>query len=215
MPAGMITRPYLLAIGCLCATLTSHAQGTLILTPSSVNLTIGPYQDQANFTFPTPTVSLANYAGESVTFSAPSGYAWRFDPSVAPTLESYVCYGTAPSTMPNNGGAISTFTFVAGMASTVTDSISEWDSETAFGSDHHYQFGALVEFTALTVSASHYVSLDMYQRQLPLDPFTQAFLDGSTGQLNGGLTLVPIPEPGFATLNVLMLACAGIRLNLI
>ena len=214
MPAGMKTKPYLLAIGCLCATLAADGQGTTLLIPSSsVDLTIAPYQDRAEFTFSTPSVSLANYNAVQVTFNAPPGYAWRMDPSIG-VLECYASYGA--QFVDAYGGSLGTFAFVPGMASTVTDSLSDpvWTSSTAFGFDHHYQFGNTVEFTALTLTVGYAVLLSDYEAQAPLAQFTQAYFDGQS-QISPALTLVPIPEPSVAALNVLMLACAGIRFNLI
>jgi hypothetical protein len=135
------------------------------------------------------------------------------DPSVS-ALECYISYGAQFTD--GYGGTLGSFTFVPGMASTLSGSLSDpvWQSETGFGFDHHYQFGGIVEFTALTVTTPWGATLEEYQRQLPPSPFSGAYLNGSSGNLNGGLTLVPIPEPSVAALNVLMLACAGLRLNL-
>ena len=195
----------LLVLGYLCAALTAYGQGTLVLAPSSVDLIIAPFQDRANFTFPTPNVSLANYTGESVTFSAPDGYAWRFDPSLASSFECCVSYGSLGNI--GDGNSTYSFNFVPGMENTVSLSPSYeqlGDAETAFYIDAHFQFGGAVEFTSLTVDNGHYVSLDMYLRHLPLGPFSQAYLDGSSGHLNGGLSLVPIPEPNMAAFVLLV-----------
>ena len=187
-------------LGCLCAALTAHGQGTtLFISSSSVDLTIHNYYDHADFTFPTPLVSLANYGSESVTFSAPSGYAWRFDPAIAPSLECYISYGNPP--ILGYGGPLGQFTFVPGMAGNVIYSYSDpgMDSETGFGFDHHYTFDRTVEFTDLTVTMPHLGSIDAYARQLPLSPFSQAYFDASALS-DPALTLVPIPEPGVAAL---------------
>ena len=215
----MKTKPYLLAIGCLCATLSDHGQGTTLFIPSSsVNLTTAPYQDHADFTFPTPAVSLANYGGIAVTFSAPAGRAWRFDPSIAQSLECYMSYGSpAESDGIGIGGLHFAFSFVAGLSSTVTEQVltdPTWDGANCFGFDAHFNFGGVVEFTDLTVTTGHACwSLSEYQAQAPLGSFSQAYFDASA-LVPPGLTLVPIPEPSVAVLNVLMLACAGLRLNL-
>ena len=200
----MNMKPVLL-LGCLCAALTAHGQGTtLLISPSSVDLTIGPYVDRATFTFPTPSVSLANYGGASVTFSAPAGYAWRFDPSMASGLECYIAYGAQLSGV--HGGTPYTFDFVPGMESTIMTSPSDltaWDSETSFGFDQVFHFAGIAEFTGFTVTTGHSVTQDEYDRQTPMSPFDHAYLNGSSGNLNGGLTLVPIPEPSVAALAVL------------
>jgi hypothetical protein len=182
---------------------TGGAQGALHLAPSSMGeLTTAPYNNRQTFTFPTPAVSLANYGGISVTFNAPIGYAWRFDPNRG-DLVCYVNYGTWPSGgFGYGGGAPYSFNFVPGMGSAVHNSLYDpsYDSETSFGFRDTFYFGGVVEFKELNVSVSHAVLLDEYQRQLPLNSFEQAYLDGGSGQVRGGLTLVPVPEPGVAVL---------------
>jgi hypothetical protein len=103
------------------------------------------------------------------------------------------------------------------MGGTVTTSPSDlavWDAETSFGFDYTLHFGGTVEFTDFTVTTGHSVTQDMFQRQLSLSPFSQAYLAASV-QGVPALTLVPIPEPSVAALSSLMLACAAARLNLI
>jgi hypothetical protein len=204
-------RPSLLLTGAigLCAALapvSGRAQRSLHLFPSSMGeLTTAPYNNRQTFTFPTPSVSLASYGGIRVTFNAPTGFAWRVDPSKMSGLECYILYGSSPT--PDQigyGGTHYSFDFVPGMSGTVSipwaQSDQSWDSETGFGLDVDFWFGGTVEFTSFTVSEAHYVSLDMYQRQLLLSPFVSAYLDGGSAQVRGGLTLVPIPEPGAVAL---------------
>ena len=189
-------------------TLSAHGQGTTLFIPSSsVNLTIGPYQDQAHFTFSTPSISLANYGAVAATFSAPSGYAWRFDPALASGLECYIAFGAQPA----RNGTVAvpcSFNFVPGMEGIVTWPARDqtdwaWDSETGFGFDLRPSFDRAVEFTDCTVTMAYGVTQDEYNRQAPLDHFSLAYLNGSSGNLNGGLTLVLIPEPSVAALAVL------------
>ena len=193
-------------------TLSAHGQGTtLFISSSSVDLTTAPYQDHADFTFPTPSVSLANYGLIQVTFNAPSGYAWRFDPAMSSSgLECYEKYGPVDT---GNGGTPYSFNFVPGMENTVTTPsvVPLWQSPTGFGFDYTFQFAGPVEFSGVTVTLYHGVSLSDYEAQAPLGQFSQAFLDG---QIQGGgpsLTLVPIPEPSVSALAVLGLGIAGYR----
>jgi hypothetical protein len=214
---GMNRKAYLLALGWLCASLTAaHSQGTLTLASSSVDLSIAPYQNRANFTFPTAAVSLANYGGVQVTFSAPSGYAWRFDTSRSMSLDCYLLYGAAPT--PDQigyGGNLYTFDFVPGMGNTVSTPLASnsnqtWDSETGLGFHDTFQFGGNVEFTGFTVRVAHSVLQGEYGRQLSLSSFDHAYLDGQS-QASPALTLVPIPEPGIAAFAGLGAGLAVIR----
>jgi hypothetical protein len=186
------------AVLSLLTCLNSAAQGTALpLVPSVIGpLQIGPYQDHQEFTFPTPAVSLANYGGVNVAFAAPAGYAWRFDPSVWPSLHVYCNYGTATTGDVGYYGALPRIVFLPGWSSTFDNSPRDpiRTSETGVGFDYHISFGGVVEFTSIMIPVPHFATYDEYPRQLPLAPFDRAYIDGS-GNLNGGLTLVPVPEP--------------------
>ena len=195
----MKTKPCLLVIGCLCAAISAHAQGTLILTPSSVgDITGGGHQ---NFTFPTPSTPLANYNSVQVTFKAPDGYAWHVLSGHA--LECVVAY-SAPGDDDYPTASYS-FDFAPGMSSSVSAGISERLSESSFGFDAVFQFGDTVEFTELDVTLQYYPGHDWQIAQRPMSPFDQAYFYAHTAYISEPtdtqrLWFVPIPEPGAATL---------------
>ena len=200
-------KPFLV-LGCVSAALTAHAQGVLTLTPSSVDLTVHPYTDRADCTFPTPSVSLANYTTIQLVFNAPAGYAWRVQANSV--LECYADYGSWPSSGIGYGGTGGSLDSVPGY---LPHSLSDpsWDSETGFGFDDHFSFGATLDFSSLTITIGHSVTQDMYQRQLLPSPFSQAYLDGGSGLQSGGLSLVPIPEPSVLAFAVLWFGVASYR----
>jgi hypothetical protein len=202
----MKTKSCLVAAGWCCASLAAYAQSTLILTPSSLDLTVGPYQDRANFVFPTPAVSLVNYNAVEVKFSAPEGYAWRFDPTRTPTLTFSIWYGSTDHRTPVYGGAPWSIDYVPGMSGTATanNNASVIDSvEGDLGFEYSWTFDRIVEFTSFNVTTPCSATLDAYQRQTPLSTFSGAYMDGSMGQLSGGLTLILVPEPSIAAFAML------------
>ena len=200
----MKTKSSLLLIGCLCATTAAHAQGTLVVSPSSmgdIQNNWPDYGDSQSITFPTPTTPLANYTAVQVRFSAPSGYAWQITPSRDQwTLNCSIAY-SAPGT-DDYPSADFSFNFVPGMSSSVSGGIVDQRlSESSFGFDAAFQFGGGVEFTDLIITLN-YVSLHAWQiAQRPMAPFDQSLM--KLTYLNAPdpdqhLLLVTVPEPNFA-----------------
>lgn len=208
----MKTKSCLFAIGCLCAAIGAQAQGTLVITPSSMGaITTDFYDDHQTFTFPTPTTPLANYTAVRVTFRAPDGYAWQVLPGHDFTCS--VAY-TAPATddYPTAGYS---FNFVPGMSSSVSGGLVDQRlSESSFGFDAAFQFVGSVEFTDLSITLYYYPGHDWQIAQRPMAPFDKAFFDiyKYPGEDRGQhLFLVPVPEPGAAALAVLGAGLAVIR----
>jgi hypothetical protein len=177
---------------------SSFAQPMLPLVSSAVSYRRIEGSDHFSFTFPTPNVSLANYYGlASVQFNAPPGYAFYCAPG---PLGIYVCYGT-PTTYTGGVSGIPTFDCLFGGPSTPTASAFGWSNETGFAFGNAVEFDSPCEFTSATLLCHSWQAgtLDAYQHQLPLSPFSEAYLS------SGALSLVPIPEPGFA-----LVALAGL-----
>ena len=216
----MKTHQSLLLVGCLCATTAAHAQGTLVISPSSMGAVIPgtwPHTtDSQDFTFPTPAVSLGNYSAVQVKFSAPSGYAWRITPSsLAGRAFDCSVYYTASPEADYFLSADYSFNFVAGMDSEVSGGVTGARvNETSFGFDSDFQFAGNVQFTDLTITLHYDPGHDWQVAQRPLGSF-----DTSSMKLtyygvpdpNQDLLLVPIPEPSVATLAGLGAGLATVR----
>jgi hypothetical protein len=196
----------LAAIIALAIAATSFAQvipPTLLLTSSAANYGRVDGCDSIWFTFPTPNVSLAVYGGwATVQFNAPQGFAFYCTPG---DLQASICYGTPTGYAQTTSdlywsGPPPAFDFLLGnYDETAVRPVTVWNGETGFYYWTRFEFDEPCEFTSLTftVCDSAAATMAAAQRQLPLSPFN-ASCSFMMEQRYSSMSLVPIPEPGFA-----------------
>ena len=203
----MKTKSCLLVIGCVCATTAAHAQGTLVLAPSSMGELVNDHQI---FTFPTPTTPLANFGAVQVVFTSPEGYAWKVIEGHGVTCS--LDYSD-PGYNPESPTMAYEFDFLPGTVPQVSvGSLNGRLSESSFGFYSGFYFADGAVFTSLTITMGYYSQHDWQIAQRPMSPFSNAYFNSPASSMNDPtygqrLTVIPIPEP-----NLLALLGAGIMM---
>jgi hypothetical protein len=182
---------------------SAFGQGNLSLSSTAVQ------QDGAgafNFTFPSPNVSMADYTTVSVTFNAPTGYAFKVDAGTGTTyMYLDFKYGDGVNWLACHEG-LGFIDWVPGMSTLEGSAPIYLLSGNALGTtvyeaEYQWMFQRVSEFRSL---GFEFTVNDLCR--LPLAQFNSASF-----QANPMVSLVPIPEPCLAGFIMLALAALGWR----